>query len=96
MYTARQHQHFGERCGNSARDMRQQQIETVALNEIRTYSAEGGTAPEYQDTSENTAAELTAYCEFLAEFGDFLTGENPVVQKDRRPVTTPFLQTGRG
>ena len=96
MYTAKQHTHLVERCANFAMSARHHgQIEAVAIMELFTVLAESGDADEFQDTPDVSADQVAAVVQFAQEFHDFLTGENPVQQKDRRPVTTPFLHGGR-
>ena len=92
-YTENNHRHLVDRVANLLRSQRQNgQIETTVIDEIFVQLAESGDAENFVDTSEFGADEIAAGVVFARELRDFITGANPVEQKDRRPVTTPFLQ----
>ena len=92
-YTENKHRHLVDRGANLLRSQRQNgQIETTVIDEMFVNLAESGDAENFTDTPEFTAEEIVAGVEFARELRDFITGAAPVEQKDRRPVTTPFLQ----
>ena len=92
MYSAKQHWAFAERLGNMMRELRQLQIEAVALQEIYTTQAQGGASNEFSDVDLASADELRSGVNVTASYLRWLTGEGATTQEDRRPVTTAFLQ----
>lgn len=92
MYTERQHAALAERVGNMMRELRQLQIEGVALHEIYAAQAESGESPEFTDSGPATAAELKQAMAVSGSYLEWLTGAAQPTQEDRRPVTTAFLQ----
>ena len=92
MYESQQHAALAERLGNFMRELRQLQIESVALREIYNAQAAGGESSAFVDLAPATADELREAMEVSDSYLAWLTGAAPVSQEDRRPVTTAFLQ----
>ena len=93
MYNARSHAAFSERLGIMMRELRQLQIEGVALQEIYAAQALSGEAEEFGDAGTATAEELRQAMVVTGSYLDWLTGAAMSPQEDRRPSTTAFLQS---
>tara|TARA_Y100001973_G_C5209218_1_gene344270 strand:+ start:13543 stop:13827 length:285 start_codon:yes stop_codon:yes gene_type:complete len=93
MYNPRAHAAFTERLGNMMRELRQLQIEGVALKEIYVAQALSGESEEFTDAGTATVDELRQAMSVANSYVDWLTGNNQTPQQDRRPVTTAFLQS---
>ena len=91
-YSPRQHLSFAERLGNTMRELRQLQIESVALQEIYATQTSAGTSPDFVDLDGVSADELRAAMDVAESYLAWLTGAAQAAQEDRRPVTTAFLQ----
>ena len=93
MYTPRQHVVFSARLANFHRELRQLQIEGVALGEIYAAQTANGEVAEFVDSDVATVDELRAGMGVAGSYLSWLTGASVEPQEDRRPVTVPFLQT---
>ena len=93
MYNARSHAAFSERLGNMMRELRQLQIEGVALKEIYAAQASNGESDEFVAAGTASAEELRQAMFVADSYIDWLTGGAQVPQEDRRPITTAFLQS---
>jgi len=91
-YSPRQHLAFAERLGNMMRELRQLQIESVALQEIYASQTGSGVSPDFADLDGVSADELRAAMEVTESYLAWLTGAAQATQEDRRPATTAFLQ----
>ena len=93
MYSEREHAGWVARLGNYMRELRQLQIEGVALTEIHAAQGESGASPAFSDVGPASVAEQMKGMEVVDSYLDWLTGAAQPTQEDRRPATTPFLQT---
>ena len=92
MYTSKEHAAFAERLGNFMRELRQLQIESVALQEIYAAQALLGESSDFVDVGYASVQELKDAMDITASYLSWLDGSTQPAQENRRPATTAFLQ----
>ena len=90
-YNANQHQKFADRATNWMRQVWQLKQEAESLDSIYVQEAASGTHADWENTADNTTAELVDAITFMRSHKALIDGSAAISQIDRTSNVTPFL-----